>query len=87
MVYVFGKHLGPVYTGTCPNETVPKQLRIGLKFIMTLMEPLQTEPLAVPKGVSQESRSRVGPNPKSSRANIQNGSHQVRLETIKGKFD
>ena len=47
---------GSVYTGTVPNGTVPKQVRIGIAFIRELMEPFQTELLAVPKRVRLESR-------------------------------
>ena len=53
--------VGCVYTGTVPNGTVPKKVRIGFAFRRELMEPFQTELLAVPKRVHLESRSRLEP--------------------------
>ena len=47
--------------GTVPNGTVPKKVRIGFAFTRELMEPFQTELLAVPKPVHLEIRSRVEP--------------------------
>ena len=37
-------------------------VRIGLALTRELMEPFQTEPLAVPERVHLESRSRMEPN-------------------------
>ena len=56
--------LGPVYTGTVPNGTVPKKVLKGFAFTRELMEPSQTELLVVPKRVHLESRSRLEPYPK-----------------------
>ena len=51
--------LGPVYTATVPNGTVPKSVRIGLAFTRELMESFHAELLSVPKRAHLESRSRL----------------------------
>ena len=70
--------------GSMWNRT--RTVRIGLAFTREMMERFHTEPLAVPELVHLESRSRTKPKPISSRANSQNRSRQVRLETRQGEI-